>query len=205
MTSKFVSDIKKCKLNYLYCRPALLLADNIISHQISKESWLDIYNYFSSCKKFRKGKIITYYYKDNYILEIDVTSGKKELVVSYQHSFADIFLEKCQDEFPNPSCRPTIMFSAENRYVLDEKKFPLLYEYDHVRQKIEYELILEGIIVKMELLLKNLDNSHISKIVSEAVDHENVFSYSFIIIVKEVTSDLEEHIDECAKRILYSI
>ena len=212
MTTHLLNRAVKSNTNTRYIQPALKLCDNIISHSIRADSWLDIYNYFKSRRGIKQKtgpELITRYYDRDHVLTVKSTgdSNSMNLHINFRNDYMMLDTESKTDFLPDPSLQPTLEFVGENSFELNTSQFSVSFDYDHIRQSIQYTIRFKGYYVVFELLIEGLKSyadisSELLHLTMPAlVNHPNVFSRSFRIYIDNGldASYLEEHLEACLR------
>jgi len=206
MTSQLIERAFNSRTKTRYIQPSLRIADNIVSHKIGPDAWLEIFQYFNTKTRTKpKPELVTTYFDQEQVLT--VTNTTKNLHIIFRNDYFVFNNEPKRDLLPDPHKQPTLEFVGENSFELNISQFPVAYEYSHIRQSIVFKMIFEHFDMVFEVLVEGLNsyediNHQLLKLpVEQLIREETIFSHSFRMYLKTKAEidEIQEHLDTCIK------
>lgn len=135
--SVFETLCKRSKCNMQFIRPHLQWADNLTSHKLCREAFMDIMNSYGGRDQFDMSVITRYYHEDT-ILEVNEQKQKSCYMFLPEHTVT-------------PDA-PLELFQG-TKIDLSVTRFPLNNCFHHERQLLLFRQEGMGYIMEMEILL----------------------------------------------------
>lgn len=148
---------KRSKCNTQFIRPHIPWADNLISHRLSREAFMDVLEKYGGRDQFDVS-VVTRYYHEDMTLEVD---GQKR--------------KRCYMFLPEHTVTPAgqLELFQGTKIDLSVTRFPLNNYFHHERQLLLLRQEGIGYVLEMEILLPLIREPH-----ERYADVEQIFSLS---------------------------
>ena len=129
------------RFNCTYIQPHTALAENITSHAIDTDMFLEIMDTYKL--SVSNGRVVTRYYYEDQILEVD-EAGRMSSYVAHLH---DRHIDTCYE------------LVIANQTTSSVMRFPLSKDYHHVRQSIVFTVDMDNWRLELEMLVVGIKHS----------------------------------------------